>query len=159
MNKKLQERINSIPNTEADIFKPSIIIMSETDSDMLLVESKRKLGTYKTLGGRIEKGETILECIQREMLEEMGTDKVRPTEILHNTGLSKSHDEDLTVELEFYRVEVEEQDFYSDIQNYFNPEENVSCSWHSIKTISESVDQKYSKQLIDLAKRILARQK
>lgn len=127
----LQEFLNKKPNSKASVYKPALLPIKE--NKVLLVESKREPGTYKTVGGRIESDESILDCINREMEEELRPESFEVMSHLYNSGIQSAIDEpDLTVELDFFLIE---------LGNFsFDYSENRDFIWANIDDV---IAQKY----------------
>ena len=143
MIKDLQTELNSIPKFDVDIYKPTPVLISK-DMEILLVESHKNPGHWKGMGGRIEEGETILECIKREMLEEFGTDNF---EVIANIGRTGPHfamdDPDKTLLVDFYLLKLDRAELK------FNYSENKSFKWFSIEDAKTRVGEISERMSVD----------
>jgi 8-oxo-dGTP pyrophosphatase MutT (NUDIX family) len=86
-----------------EIHKAGLIVVRK--GRVLLCRKKRGHGMLILPGGKIERGETAIECIAREVREELGPLKVRGAKFL-GTYVDRAADPGRTVRIELYRGEL-----------------------------------------------------
>jgi len=67
------------------------------DKKVLMARSRKNKEVFYTLGGKIEEGETDVECLVREVREEVGTDLETSSLTYVDTLEAKAHDKPDTV--------------------------------------------------------------
>ncbi len=91
--------------------KPDIIkiasVTLNADGHLLIVKPKGK-STWISLGGKLEEGETEVECLKREIKEELNVETISEPEFFYETDLEMTADgSGKTVIVKFYTVEVD----------------------------------------------------
>ena len=86
----------------ADIHKIGLLLVRD-DGRVLLCRKKRETSLLILPGGKVEAGETALECLRRELREELGEVELMEPEYLGNYTDLAAGGEGRTVHIELYR--------------------------------------------------------
>jgi len=81
-----------------------VVALCIRDKKLLIVRNKGEM-MFFSLGGRIESGETELECLHREVKEEVGCSIKQPVHFKIFEGMN--HDGTKTIRLSCYLAELE----------------------------------------------------
>lgn len=106
----MQFKIVLPKNMIADITKYAALIRNEKGE--ILFARKYGKTTWLNVGGRIEKGETPIECLKREIKEELSSDikpKKKYVRILETPATPALDDPNKTVQIIWYEIELENE--------------------------------------------------
>jgi 8-oxo-dGTP pyrophosphatase MutT (NUDIX family) len=91
--------------SEADIIKYAALIFNEKN-EVLFVRKYNK-SIWINVGGRVEEGETPVECLQRELMEELNSRILTnplPTKLLETPVTPALDDPNKTVKIIWYKI-------------------------------------------------------
>lgn len=102
---KIKERINSIKKNKKRIEQHATSAIIYDKYNRILVQDHVKINCWTTPVGKVEKGETPIKALKRELLEECGIKILRCREIIVYTQHFSKINHDVDVVMHIFEVE------------------------------------------------------
>src|SRR5579862_472336 len=97
-----------MPNNDAKRLIRKVALAHFKDKKMLLVRDSKNDTVFIMPGGKVEEGETDIECLNREVKEELGI-KLEPSSIKflqEFNGPAHGHGDDVLLNIKIYQAEM-----------------------------------------------------
>jgi 8-oxo-dGTP diphosphatase len=123
---------------ERQLVKLVVYILLERDGKILLGKRKNAFGSgyYSMPAGHIEKGETVIECARRELLEETGIDSAKFYFMC--VRLLKPYEIDGKTADPYVAFLVSAKGWENEPENA-EPEKNEGWEWHTLDKLPEKM--------------------